>query len=58
MKRHSRVAAMICFGLLSISAQSQEQGRWSEQRANEWYAKQPWLVGANYIPSNAIDLTP
>ncbi|AXC13957.1 hypothetical protein ACPOL_4687 [Acidisarcina polymorpha] len=49
---------MICFGLLSISAQSQEQGRWSEQRANEWYAKQPWLVGANYIPSNAIDLTP
>ena len=29
--------------------------RWTEQRANEWYARQPWLVGANYIPSNAIN---
>jgi hypothetical protein len=30
-------------------------GRWSEQKANEWYAQQPWLVGANYIPSDAIN---
>src|SRR5277367_6082301 len=29
--------------------------RWSVQRANEWYAKQPWLVGANFIPSDAIN---
>lgn len=29
--------------------------RWSEQKANAWYAQQPWLVGANYIPSNAIN---
>ncbi len=30
-------------------------GRWSAQRANDWYAKQPWLVGANFIPSDAIN---
>lgn len=30
-------------------------GRWSEQKANEWYAQQPWLVGANFIPSDAIN---
>ena len=24
-------------------------------QANAWYAKQPWLVGANYVPSNAIN---
>jgi Cellulase (glycosyl hydrolase family 5) len=30
-------------------------GRWTAERANEWYAKQPWLVGANFIPSNAIN---
>ena len=30
-------------------------GRWTAEQANEWYAKQPWLVGANYIPSNAIN---
>jgi hypothetical protein len=31
------------------------QSRWSEQQANNWYKKQPWLVGANYIPTNAIN---
>src|ERR1700710_254359 len=30
-------------------------GRWNAQRANDWYARQPWLVGANYIPSDAIN---
>jgi hypothetical protein len=29
------------------------QQRWTETQANEWYAKQPWLVGADYLPSNA-----
>jgi len=29
--------------------------RWSEQRASEWYSKQPWLVGSNYIPATAIN---
>jgi hypothetical protein len=29
--------------------------RWSTERANEWYARQPWLVGCNFIPSNAIN---
>lgn len=26
---------------------------WSEVKANEWGAKQPWLVGANFNPSDA-----
>lgn len=29
--------------------------RWSEAQAQQWYAKQPWLVGANYIPASAIN---
>jgi len=29
--------------------------RWTEQKANAWYTRQPWLVGADYIPSNAIN---
>jgi hypothetical protein len=29
--------------------------RWSEAQANAWYAKQPWLVGSNYIPATAIN---
>jgi hypothetical protein len=29
--------------------------RWTEQSASEWYSKQPWLVGSNYIPASAIN---
>lgn len=29
--------------------------RWSTEKANEWYARQPWLIGCNFIPSNAIN---
>ena len=28
---------------------------WSEQAAKDWYARQPWLVGSNYIPAYAIN---
>lgn len=30
-------------------------GRWPEAKANAWYAKQQWLVGANFVPSDAIN---
>ncbi len=41
----------------SASAQNIPAGNkpWSAQKANDWYAKQPWLVGGNYIPSSAIN---
>src|SRR5260370_4625931 len=29
--------------------------RWKEKADNEWYAKQPWLVGSNYAPAYAIN---
>jgi hypothetical protein len=29
--------------------------RWSEARAGDWYARQPWLVGCNFIPSTAVN---
>ncbi|PKD19080.1 1,4-beta-xylanase [Salegentibacter salinarum] len=28
---------------------------WSKEKAEEWYSKQPWLVGANFNPSTAIN---
>ncbi len=28
---------------------------WSDDKAKEWYKKQPWLVGSNYIPASAIN---
>jgi hypothetical protein len=32
-----------------------QTARWTEQKANEWYAHQPWLVGSNYVPRSAIN---
>src|SRR5947209_11013960 len=29
--------------------------RWSESKAKQWIEKQGWLVGCNFIPSNAIN---
>jgi hypothetical protein len=55
--RCSRLFIWIFACAVTVSAQQSESaaGRWSVQRANDWYAKQPWLVGANFIPSDAIN---
>lgn len=29
--------------------------RWSVEAIQAWYAEQPWLVGCNYVPSNAVN---
>jgi len=29
--------------------------KWTEKQANDWYAKQPFLVGSNYVPASAIN---
>lgn len=32
-----------------------ERTVWTKEEANTWYAKQPWLVGCDFIPSTAIN---
>ena len=46
----------LLFGTISVaSATAQQAGRWTPEAANTWYAKQPWMTGANYVPSDAIN---
>ena len=40
--------------LLAVTALAQGE-RWSEQKARDWYARQPWLIGSNYNPASAIN---
>jgi hypothetical protein len=52
--------ACAVLGLLLIASVSPETASaaregWTEQQANEWYARQPWILGANYIPATAIN---
>lgn len=39
----------------SLAPDTQGRERWKEKEANDWYAKQGWLVGSNYIPATAIN---
>ena len=44
--------------MVSLSVDGAEltlSGRWSPEKAKQWYKDQPWLVGCNYTPANAIN---
>lgn len=58
MHQKSRTAFRIPLALLLLAALAAPvfaQQRWSEAKANAWYAKQPLPVGSNYIPDDAIN---
>lgn len=55
---------IFCVAILLVSCTSapvagkKEQSnreKWTEEQANQWYATQPWLVGANFVPGTAIN---
>lgn len=50
-----KFVAVLLFSLWAPSIFFAQPSRWTEQRANDWYAQQPWLVGSNYIPATAIN---
>ncbi|MES2475730.1 MAG: 1,4-beta-xylanase [Verrucomicrobiota bacterium] len=39
----------------ALVAHAEPSPRWTADQANEWYAKQAWPIGANYVPANAIN---
>jgi galactose mutarotase-like enzyme len=61
MKNRAKFMLLIAvlFGIQYISASSpQKQNlnkQWSNEKANAWYATQPWPSGCNYIPNSAIN---
>lgn len=52
--RVSSVITVFSIFLFVVPANSQNT-RWTEAQANEWYQRQPWLVGSNFIPEDAIN---
>jgi hypothetical protein len=53
-KSVSITGALIALGLCA-SPLSAQTARWPEQKAQAWYAQQPWLIGSNYLPKSAIN---
>ena len=55
--KHSVLEVAICvaLALLTSAAALAQSSRWSEREAQTWYDRQPWLVGSNYIPEDAVN---
>jgi hypothetical protein len=51
----STAKVFLLLSLLVWVATAAAQQRWNEQKARDWYASQPWPVGANYVPASAIN---
>jgi hypothetical protein len=50
MKKNLLLCACLSFALPLLAGSG-----WTAEQANAWYAAQPWLVGANFVPSTAIN---
>ena len=50
------LASVFAVSVQSLYAPAQaETARWTDVRANQWYGEQRWLVGANFLPTDAIN---
>jgi hypothetical protein len=50
--------AVIIVAFLALNVQAEtpcDNGRWSKEKAQEWYAAQPWIVGFNYVAGYAVN---
>jgi hypothetical protein len=48
-------AALALLPILAFASALPAQQRWTEARASAWYAQQAWPVGADFLPSTAIN---
>lgn len=47
--------SMVLLSSLTSCSPSEPGTRWTEQQAREWYSRQGWLSGCDYIPATAIN---
>jgi Cellulase (glycosyl hydrolase family 5) len=52
---HKTVAAILFLFGVSSTVLAASAPAWPAKLADEWYARQPFLVGSNFIPSTAIN---
>lgn len=50
-----KIILLICLLYAGFFSLGQEKRIWTLKQANDWYASKPWLVGANFLPSTAIN---
>lgn len=56
MIKKNTFSLLVLLSLFSFgNLNAQQSNRWSEEKAANWYKSQGWLVGANFLPSTAIN---
>src|SRR5699024_12071031 len=50
-----RLLPFILISTSLISGGVMARDQWTPEQAHEWYDQQPWLVGANFTPSTAVN---
>ena len=55
MPTKTLISILALLALITLATPYAETARWPAEKANAWYAKQPWLVGSNYTPASAIN---
>ena len=55
MPTKTLISILALLALITLATPQAETARWPAEKANAWYAKQPWLVGSNYTPASAIN---
>jgi hypothetical protein len=58
--RFKQIITVLLFATVTVTLHAQYSKtagakHWDTEKANAWYAKQPWLVGCNFSPSTAIN---
>src|SRR5581483_5895004 len=54
MRKTGLSLLLLAFFPVLLFAQNSSD-RWSEAKAEHWYAHQPWLVGSNFLPASAVN---
>ena len=50
-----RKVMVLAMAVLMLTDAAGAREKWSDQQANDWYSRLPWLVGCNYTPATAIN---
>ena len=53
VRQACKVVLLVACVMVATASAARE--RWTAQQARDWYARQPWIIGANYIPATAIN---
>jgi hypothetical protein len=55
--RMRQLSTSLAYGFLLVFCHFlySQNSRWTESQASQWYQQQPWIVGGNFVPSDAVN---